>query len=70
MRWRGGTCHCHFTPAHPAVPAAQGVARRYPQDPLDLNLVIFSLALLPPLVSLLWLLLELAESWGLGPGGM
>lgn len=48
--------------------ALQEQPRPYPHDPLDLNLVIFSLALLPPLVSLLWLLLELAESWGLGPG--
>ena len=31
-------------------------------------MVIFSLALMPPLLSLLWLLLELAESWGVGLG--
>lgn len=60
----------HAPAAFPScqLPAFQEHRRPYPQDSLDLNLVIFSLALLPPLVSLLWLLLELVESWGMGPG--
>jgi hypothetical protein len=58
-----------FAQAGPSLSPVQARGPRpYPQDPLDLNLIIFSLALLPPLVSLLWLLLELAESWGVGPG--
>ncbi|GAB4817900.1 hypothetical protein N2152v2_004946 [Parachlorella kessleri] len=49
--------------------AEQGARPYPPHDPLDLNLIIFSLALLPPLVSLLWIVLELAELWGIGPAG-